>query len=89
MFSTKTARNLNFICFFLLLFPRYKVILCKPNLPGTRENCVKILKATKIQGWQVGKTKVFLKYYHMDQIVEVLEQMGKSAIILQVRTMLC
>ena len=69
---------------YIAIFYRYKVILCKPNLPGTRENCVKILKATKIQGWQVGKTKVFLKYYHLDQMVVVLEKMGESAILLQV-----
>lgn len=62
---------------------RYKVIVCKPNLPGTKENCIKILKATGIKGWQVGKTKVFLKYYHLDQIAEVLERMGKSAISIQ------
>ena len=57
--------------------------MCKPNLPGTKENCIKILKATGIKGWQVGKTKVFLKYYHLDQIAEVLERMGKSAIAIQ------
>ena len=62
---------------------RYKVIVCKPNLPGTKENCIKILKATGIKGWQVGKTKVFLKYFHIDQIAEVLERMGKSAISIQ------
>jgi myosin heavy subunit len=67
-------------CFF-----RYKVILCKPDLAGTRDNCIKILKATGIQGWQVGKTKVFLKYFHIDQIADVLEKMGISAIHIQVK----
>ncbi|XP_060592914.1 myosin-IIIb-like isoform X2 [Ruditapes philippinarum] len=62
---------------------KYKVILCKPTLAGTRDNCIKILKATGIKGWQVGKTKVFLKYYHIDEIADVLETMGKSAITLQ------
>ena len=72
-----------FFYHFLHLICRYKVIVCKPNLPGTKENCIKILKATGIKGWQVGKTKVFLKYYHLDQIAEVLERMGKSAISIQ------
>ncbi|KAL3866198.1 hypothetical protein ACJMK2_043520 [Sinanodonta woodiana] len=62
---------------------KFKVILCKPSLPGTRENCIKILQASKIKGWQVGKTKVFLKYFHLDQFSEILEKMGKSAIHLQ------
>ncbi|WAQ98013.1 MYO3B-like protein [Mya arenaria] len=62
---------------------KYKVILCKPLLTGSRDNCSKILRATSIKGWQVGKTKVFLKYFHVDQLTEVLEQMGKSAITLQ------
>jgi len=49
---------------------------------------VKILQATGIKGWQVGKTKVFLKYFHVDQLTDVLERMGKSAITLQVGTTL-
>ena len=67
---------------------RYKVVLCRRDLPPTRENCVKILQATGIKGWQVGKTKVFLKYFHVDQLTDVLERMGKSAIALQVGTTL-
>ncbi|KAK3097735.1 hypothetical protein FSP39_012604 [Pinctada imbricata] len=62
---------------------KYKIIVCQSSLPGTKENCVKILKASKIQGWQVGKTKVFLKYYHIEQLADIFQKMGVSAIKIQ------
>lgn len=62
---------------------KYKIILCKPSLPGTKDNCIQILKASKITGWQIGKTKVFLKYYHLEQLADIFKLMGKSAIQLQ------
>lgn len=62
---------------------KYKIILCKPNLSGTKDNCVQIIKASKITGWQIGKTKVFLKYYHLEQLADIFKLMGRSAIQLQ------
>ncbi|XP_021359282.1 myosin-IIIa-like isoform X3 [Mizuhopecten yessoensis] len=62
---------------------KYKIILCKPSLEGNKQNCVQILKASKITGWQVGKTRVFMKYYHLEQLSEIFKVMGKSAIHLQ------
>ncbi|XP_048734629.2 myosin-IIIb-like isoform X2 [Ostrea edulis] len=62
---------------------KYKIIKCEAALPGTKENCVKILKASKITGWQIGKTKVFMKYYHLEQLSDVLKKMGFSAIKIQ------
>ena len=62
---------------------KYKIILCKPSLSGTKDNCVQIIKASKITGWQIGKTKVFLKYYHLEQLADIFKLMGRSAIQLQ------
>ncbi|XP_071171569.1 myosin-IIIb-like isoform X1 [Mytilus edulis] len=62
---------------------KYKIIVCKASLPGTKENCLTILKASKITGWQLGKTKVFLKYYHIEQLADIFKLMGKSAVLLQ------
>nr|XP_022331356.1 myosin-IIIb-like isoform X1 [Crassostrea virginica] len=62
---------------------KYKIIVCEAALPGTKENCLKILKASKITGWQIGKTKVFMKYYHLDQLSDVFQRMGVSAIKIQ------
>ncbi|KAL5005175.1 hypothetical protein ScPMuIL_018631 [Solemya velum] len=62
---------------------KYKIILCKASLLGTRENCAKIIQASKIKGSQIGKTKIFLKYYHIEQLSNILEAMGKSAVHLQ------
>ncbi|XP_061172927.1 myosin-IIIb-like [Saccostrea echinata] len=62
---------------------KYKIIVCEAALPGTKENCFKILKASKIAGWQIGKSKVFMKYYHLEQLSDVLKTMGVSAIKIQ------
>ncbi|XP_041373643.1 myosin-IIIb-like [Gigantopelta aegis] len=62
---------------------KYKVIMCQSKLQGTCENCIKILRASKLTGWHVGKTKVFLKYWHIEQLSDILTQMGTSAIHLQ------
>ncbi|XP_069138328.1 myosin-IIIb-like isoform X1 [Argopecten irradians] len=62
---------------------KYKILLCKASLDGNKQNCVRILKASKITGWQVGKTKVFMKYYHLEQLSDIFKVMGKSAVHLQ------
>lgn len=62
---------------------KYKIIVCEAALPGTKQNCLRILKASKIVGWQMGKTKVFMKYYHLEQLSDVFKKMGKSAIKIQ------
>ncbi|KAK7503508.1 hypothetical protein BaRGS_00005047, partial [Batillaria attramentaria] len=62
---------------------KYKILLCQLNLRGTKENCMKILKASKLSGWHVGKTKVFLKYTHVEQLTDHLDNLGKSAVVLQ------
>ena len=39
-----------------------------------------------LDGWQVGKTKVFLKYWHLDILVSLIEPFESSATIIQVIT---
>ncbi|XP_025077881.1 myosin-IIIb-like [Pomacea canaliculata] len=62
---------------------RYKILLCQLTLKGSRDNCMKILQASRMSGWHIGKTKVFLKYWHVERLAELLENLGKSAIVLQ------
>lgn len=53
---------------------RYKVIAfpfsAKP--PATPASCAKICDKAGITGWQVGKTKVFLRYFHADGLSKAL-----------------
>jgi myosin-3 len=48
----------------------YKIIGYKftSNPPVTEATCRKICEMSKVQGFQVGKTKVFLRYFHVDEL---------------------
>jgi len=53
---------------------RYKVIAFGLNSspPATAQNCQAILARSGCEGWQVGKTKVFLRYFHMGELAQTL-----------------
>eukprot|EP00117_Sycon_ciliatum_P005837 scpid22251/ scgid9621/ Myosin-IIIa len=51
----------------------------RPDAKG----CRRILNAAGITGFQIGKTKVFLKYYHLDTLSRKLERVHRAATVLQ------
>lgn len=40
-----------------------------------RESCRTLLVRLKIDGWALGKTKVFLKYYHIERLSKLYDEM--------------
>lgn len=40
----------------------------------TRENCRLLLIRLKMDGWALGKSKVFLKYYHVEFLAKLFEE---------------
>eukprot|EP00053_Salpingoeca_punica_P002789 m.39490 g.39490 ORF g.39490 m.39490 type:complete len:1302 (+) comp11781_c0_seq1:532-4437(+) len=46
-------------------------------------NCKVILKAAGISGWEMGKTRVFLKYFQEDELVQQLCRLSKYATTIQ------
>ena len=46
-------------------------------------NCAQILESTRIRGYQLGRSKVFLRYYHVEELNEMVKRYKKHAIILQ------
>ncbi|KAI6652104.1 Myosin-IIIb [Oopsacas minuta] len=64
---------------------RYKVLDLgygqKVNRPFA--NCAQILETTRIRGYQLGRSKVFLKYYHVEELNEMVKRYKKYAITLQ------
>eukprot|EP00117_Sycon_ciliatum_P023999 scpid4577/ scgid0066/ Myosin-IIIb len=46
-------------------------------------NCAIVLDRAAVTGWQIGKNKVFLKYYHVDQLRETLQQQHRHAAAVQ------
>lgn len=53
---------------------RYKVIAFALNStpPASAQSCQAILARSGCKGWQVGKTKVFLRYFHMSELAQTL-----------------
>lgn len=71
-----------------LLF-RYKILAYNytSNPPPAPATCQKICAKAGIDGWQVGKTKVFLRYYHADALAKALVPYPTNAITLQKGTL--
>ncbi|KAM6396964.1 myosin-IIIb isoform 1-T1 [Pluvialis apricaria] len=50
---------------------------------GSRENCLAILEKSKLDNWILGKTKVFLKYYHIEQLNLFLREVIGRVVAMQ------
>lgn len=49
------------------------------NVEVTKENCRLLLIRLKMEGWLIGKTKVFLRYYNEEYLSRyVLEDVSKT-----------
>lgn len=64
---------------------RYSILAypVKSNISETRESCVEILTKLGLTNWKLGKTKIFLKYYHAEQLSQLFEEMNKKIILIQ------
>ncbi|XP_044196292.1 myosin-IIIa isoform X1 [Thunnus albacares] len=50
---------------------------------ATPETCAAILEKAKLENWAMGKTKVFLKYYHVEHLNLMVQQATQRIIVLQ------
>ncbi|XP_034283056.1 myosin-IIIb [Pantherophis guttatus] len=67
---------------------RYYYIAFKAheNPSPSKENCIAILQKAKLDKWVLGKTKVFLKYYHVEQLNLYLREVIGRVVIMQAYT---
>uniref|UniRef100_A0A3Q0QX65 non-specific serine/threonine protein kinase n=1 Tax=Amphilophus citrinellus TaxID=61819 RepID=A0A3Q0QX65_AMPCI len=57
------------------------------QMPETsKENAVAILERAKLKDWVLGKTKVFLKYYHVEQLNLLLREVIARVVVMQAYT---
>ncbi|XP_005723517.1 myosin-IIIb isoform X1 [Pundamilia nyererei] len=57
------------------------------EMPETsKENAVAILERAKLKDWVLGKTKVFLKYYHVEQLNLLLREVIARVVVMQAYT---
>uniref|UniRef100_A0AAX7UB73 non-specific serine/threonine protein kinase n=1 Tax=Astatotilapia calliptera TaxID=8154 RepID=A0AAX7UB73_ASTCA len=50
---------------------------------ATPETCAAILEKAKLENWAMGKTKVFLKYYHVEHLNLMVQQTTQRIILVQ------
>ena len=50
---------------------------------ANRENCRLLLVRLKMDGWALGKSKVFLKYYHVEVLAKLYEERIRKVILVQ------
>ncbi|XP_070097293.1 myosin-IIIb isoform X1 [Equus caballus] len=53
---------------------------------ASKESCVAILEKSRLDDWVLGKTKVFLKYYHVEQLNLLLREVIGRVVVLQAYT---
>ncbi|XP_067843594.1 myosin-IIIb isoform X3 [Heptranchias perlo] len=51
--------------------------------PATCESCTAILEKARLDKWVLGKTKVFLKYYQVEQLNLLLREVIASIVVIQ------
>ncbi|KAI4465640.1 hypothetical protein MML48_3g00022028 [Holotrichia oblita] len=64
---------------------RYKFLAFdfNENVETTRDNCRLLLIRLKMEGWVIGKTKVFLKYYNEEYLARLYEVQVKKIVKIQ------
>lgn len=61
----------------MLAYPLHK------KVSGDATTCGKILTKSKLENWLMGRTKVFLKYYHVEELARLLELHRRKVVTLQ------
>ena len=61
----------------ILLFPKMH------DLPLTKESAISILQTLGLKNWKCGKTKLFLKYYHLEELSRLHEDLNRKITIIQ------
>ncbi|KAK1172053.1 myosin-IIIa-like [Acipenser oxyrinchus oxyrinchus] len=64
---------------------RYSVLAFRSNEdpPVSPETCAAILEKAKLDNWVLGKTKLFLKYYHVEHLNLMMKEMIDRIVLVQ------
>ncbi|XP_047908233.2 myosin-IIIb-like isoform X1 [Anser cygnoides] len=62
---------------------RYGILLVKPDVSLTKESCLEILQSTDLTGWICGKSRLFFKYWHQEQLAKYVERLERAAVVIQ------
>jgi myosin-3 len=53
------------------------------EINASASSCKVILKATKLENWKLGRTKIFLKYYHVEKLGHLLDEHRIRVVVAQ------
>ncbi|KYO42746.1 myosin-IIIb-like [Alligator mississippiensis] len=62
---------------------KYRILLIKPDADLSKESCLEILQSTELAGWKCGKSRLFFKYWHQEQLARSIEHLEKAAVTIQ------
>ncbi|XP_043920489.1 myosin-IIIa [Protopterus annectens] len=64
---------------------RYYILAFRSNEepPISPETCATILEKTKLENWALGKTKVFLKYFHVEHLNLLVKEFVDRIVLMQ------
>ncbi|XP_067909461.1 myosin-IIIa-like [Heterodontus francisci] len=70
---------------FAIFIERYYMLAFKSieEPPVSPDICVAILEKAKLDNWVLGKTKVFLKYYHVEQLNLMMKELTDRIVLVQ------
>uniref|UniRef100_UPI00358F823D myosin-IIIb-like n=1 Tax=Myxine glutinosa TaxID=7769 RepID=UPI00358F823D len=62
---------------------QYGVVLRRPSVARNKESCLEILNEVSLEGWKIGKDKLFFKYWHQDELYKFVLRLSKAVVVLQ------
>ena len=61
----------------------YSWLVACVTMDPTPSNCRKIMTTAQLNGYEIGKTKVFLKHWHVEKLNKSLALVHNTAIVIQ------
>ena len=49
------------------------------HIEPTPKNCIQIVMQAGLESWAVGRTKIFLKYFHIERLTQIMNSYHKAA----------
>ena len=49
------------------------------HVEPTPKNCIQIVMQAGLENWAIGRTKVFLKYFHIERLTQIMNSYHKAA----------
>ncbi|XP_071987610.1 myosin-IIIb-like isoform X2 [Engystomops pustulosus] len=64
---------------------QFGILLLTPDVPVSRDGAVQILQRVQLSGWRCGRSRLFFKYWHQDEMAQRLQRLREATITIQKR----